>query len=30
MERFGDDRPDRGDIPVVRARALDGTFAKGL
>ena len=30
MEGFGDDRPDRGDIPVVRARALDGTFAKGL
>ena len=30
MERFGDDRPDRGDIPVVRARALDGTVAQGL
>ena len=30
MEGFGDDRPDRGDIPVVRARALDGTVAQGL
>ena len=30
MEGFGDDRPDRGDIPVVRARALDSTVAQGL
>jgi len=29
MERFGDDRGDRGDIPVLRARALDGTFVQG-